>query len=829
MSKRAKRESGRQDPPDSTPPIPAAKKKMFRWVAVVAIPLLVLLVLELALRLAGFGYPTHFFISSPSRPSGTLEENPKFGWRFFPQSLARTPEPIRLSKDKPPGRCRIFVFGESAALGDPEPAYGFSRILRELLEARCPGTKFEVINTAMTAISSSVILRIARDCVPLQGDIWLVYMGNNEVIGPFGAGSTFGPKSPPPALISAGLAVKSTRIGQVIDGLLQNAAGRQGGKFQEWEGMKMMLNDQVAADDPILLRVYDHFSKNLDAILAGAHRAQAKAIVCSVSSNLKDCAPFASLHRPNLTPERQSAWTNMFNAGTALESQGKYDEAITNYQKAAEIDNGYALLAFHQARCFLALGKAAEAKAQYTRARDLDVLRFRSDTRINSLIREVCAAHAKDGVNFFDSEPVLTNRCKLGIPGAECFWDHVHLDFTGNYLLARGLVDQLVAMLPAGMRGAEAQGSGLPESDCEARLAYTDWDRLSVLDRMWRRVHEPPFVDQLDHQALLDTWSKQRTELQPKTGPEGLASAVQVYRTALARRDDDWVLHNRFAAVLEASGDLVGAEQQWRRVVELVPQCVDAWFKIGDVSLRRDKASEAADCYTRVLQLRPNSFEAMNGLGLVAMNQRQPDLAIHFFEQALQTNPKFSQAHINWGLLCSRQGKAADAEAHYREALRCDPDSSGAHVNLANLLSSQQKYPEAIENYSAALRIQPGQATVHLGLANALEALGRGPEAVEHYREAIRLNPQLAEAHFNLGVALAKRGDLASATTCFREAARLNADDPQAHLDLGVALAKQGQFAEAINEFKTVLRLDPSNTPAQQYLQTASARAGLKP
>src|SRR5438876_3244825 len=187
-----------------TPAISVRKQKVFRWVGALVLPVFILFGVELVLRLVGFGYPADFFVRSETGPPGLFSENPKFGWRFFPQRLARAPDPLRLSKTKPLGTCRIFVFGESAALGDPEPAYGFSRILRELLEERCPATKFEVVNVAMTAINSHVILRIARDALPFQGDIWIIYMGNNEVIGPFGAGSVFGSRVPPMSQIQIG-------------------------------------------------------------------------------------------------------------------------------------------------------------------------------------------------------------------------------------------------------------------------------------------------------------------------------------------------------------------------------------------------------------------------------------------------------------------------------------------------------------------------------------------------------------------------------------------------------------------------------------------------
>jgi len=82
-----------------------------------------------------------------------LTDNPKFGWRFFPPEVARASQPLFLAAQKPPGTVRIFVFGESAAMGDPEPAYGFARQLGRILQARHPDQTIEIVNAAMTAIN----------------------------------------------------------------------------------------------------------------------------------------------------------------------------------------------------------------------------------------------------------------------------------------------------------------------------------------------------------------------------------------------------------------------------------------------------------------------------------------------------------------------------------------------------------------------------------------------------------------------------------------------------------------------------------------------------
>ncbi len=120
-----------------------------------------LLTLEGALRLAGYGYRTPFFVSREVAGYSVWVENWQFGWRFMSRTLARSPRPLAMPQQKAADTTRIFVMGESAALGIPAPGYGFSRILGVLLRERFPDRKFEVINVSVVAINSHVILLIA--------------------------------------------------------------------------------------------------------------------------------------------------------------------------------------------------------------------------------------------------------------------------------------------------------------------------------------------------------------------------------------------------------------------------------------------------------------------------------------------------------------------------------------------------------------------------------------------------------------------------------------------------------------------------------------------
>src|ERR1019366_2551914 len=282
----------------------------FRFLFAIGVPLALLGMLELVLRLVGFGYPTGFLLPSQRDGQKVLVQNNQFGWRFFGAAMARMPAPICLPQIKSTHTVRIVVFGESAALGDPQPRFGLPRMLQAMLELRYPGTHFEVVNAGMTAIDSNVILPMARDCAVTGADIWVIYMGNNEVVGPFGAGTVFGQQAPPLPLIRANLALKTTRIGQLIDTLRWEIQKPPTDK-SEWGGMEMFLNQQVRSDDPRMGTVYDHFSRNLADIIRTGRKSGAGIVVSTVAVNLKDCAPFGSEHHQGLTAAEKSKWEQL--------------------------------------------------------------------------------------------------------------------------------------------------------------------------------------------------------------------------------------------------------------------------------------------------------------------------------------------------------------------------------------------------------------------------------------------------------------------------------------------------------------------------------------
>jgi len=806
---------------NATPPRPAGRTLwLYRLLALVFIPVLFVGLLELALRLAGFGHPTAFLLRKSHAGRDVFVQNNQFGWRFFGPRMGRLPEPIFISRPKPAGTIRIFVLGASAAQGDPQPAFGPARLLAAILNQRYSGTRFEVVNAAMTAINSHVVLPIARGCAEAEGDIWVIYLGNNEVVGPFGAGTIFGQQTPPLPLVRATLALKATRTGQLLESAL-GLAQTQSPENGEWRGMEMFLEQQVRADDPRMKTVYRNFKHNLAEIIQTGRRSGAGIVLSTVAVNLKDCAPFASAHRANLSAADKANWERFYQLGLTAQGDGNPEEAAKQFQAAARIDNTFAELRFRQAACALALGRADEAREHFGAARDLDTLRFRCDHQLNELIRQAAAKTDADHILLADTERAFAEQSRDGLPGKDLFYEHVHLTFEGNYLLARTLAEQIQKLLPESIVARAAAAKAWPSAaDCARILAWTDWSRLAALDGILARVASPPFVGQANHDAQLHSLKSLMEQLSPALQPARVAETRGVCEAALATAPDDPTLYAQLAALKLAADDAEGAAAAARRRLELLPSSSQAWMQLGLILFQQRKLDESATAFRRAMELDPADVMLIQNLAQSLWMLGRRDEAITQLQRAVKLQPNFSLGWISLGQLLEESGRGAEAEKCHQHALACHPSRTADLVALARFCHSRGWQAAAVTNFTRAIALNPQDAKMRLEAGQILMALKRPAEAGRLFAEAVRLSPDFAPARVLHGLALGQQGQALEAEQQFREALRLAPELLEARLNLGISLMNLGRSREALSNLEEVLRRSPTNTLALRYVQT---------
>ncbi len=723
-----------------------------RWIPRVAlaigIPLVLFLALEGGLRLAGYGRPASFLIADDR--SGYFRTNPDFASLFLPGNFDLRPLNIRVAARKAPNTVRIVILGESAAQGVPVPSFAFAPQLRAQLRSRYPGKEFEVIDTGIVAVNSHVIYQIAREMARFEPDLFLVYMGNNEVVGPYGPGCAYLSEMPPLWVIRASVFVRSTRTGQLLGSLISRFSSR-GRRSPEWGGMSMFAGSAVAGDDTRLEAVYHNFEANLRGIVKAASGCGAKTVVCTVVANLKDCPPLLSVHRGGLLQGELASWKAAFEAGRLAWSLGDVSQAQAHLLEALRADSQFADTQFMLGSLDLQSGDTESARRRFVEAMHWDALRFRPDPRINQVIRQV-AGQSRTGLTLLDTALALgSDPASTGpISGREILFEHVHFDWLGNYRVAR----MMARACSSALFGDDPGDAGwLDSAACADALAYTPHERLPMLLRIDVLLRKPPFTNQLTH--VLDEARMSRemdAASREAKDPAVISQAAAVAKAAVLRDPGNPALSGILEGIDLDLGDLDGALALSRRAEELIPRDFATAADEASILMRLGRFGEAE----KILSRASTSTSDLNNLAPVLADfwtrTRRFDDGKRFMDNAIAARPQDRRLRLVRAALLRAAGDAAGAEREYRAVLAEDPASVDGLEGLVAILKAAGRNEDTARESLAAAGLQAGNQENSLRAVKACEARGDIEGSVRNLEAAELSGP--VNATFELSVAL---------------------------------------------------------------------------
>jgi tetratricopeptide (TPR) repeat protein len=378
----------------------------FKLIAVL-LPFILLLLLEIILRLSGYGHDLALFVTDAKDPA-SLVMNPHVSERYFTSGAnATTGNSETFKAVKAKGVTRIFVLGESTTLGYPYMHNGgFPRWLKYRLLQMYPDADFEIINLSLTAVNSYTILDMAKELPRYQPNAVLIYSGHNEYYGALGVGSTshFGNT---PWLVNTIIKLKQFRVMQLILSIFQTAPKKEGNRTL----MERMADDQhIPYGSEKFRDGIRQFTINMETVCRLLSNQHIPVFISNLVSNDRDLPPLVS----NKTESDTSA--------------------ASLYQKG---------------RAALALNDTALARQLLVAARDHDLLRFRAPEQINAAIAHIAGKYS--GVYLVDTRSFFEKRSVAGIIGKETLLEHVHPNLLGYALMSEAFFQALQArhLLPS--------------------------------------------------------------------------------------------------------------------------------------------------------------------------------------------------------------------------------------------------------------------------------------------------------------------------------------------------------------------------------------------
>lgn len=374
------------------------KDRVFKLMAVL-LPVILIVLLEGILRVVYFGHDLSLFVEDKKQPY-SLHLNAKVSLRYFLQEKNATNGNTELFlKAKPDNLVRIFVQGESTAVGFPYFHNGaFPRMLDYRLHWDLPDLNLELINLSMTALNSYAVYDFADEIIAQHPDAVIINAGHNEYYGALGVGST-GTLGSSVAIGRMGIALRKTKIGQLISKIISAVIPEAGKTNYDHTLMERMAKKQeIPLGSDLYKAGIAQYEKNMNDALAKYEKAGIRVFLTNTVCNLKDQKPFRDVSGPD-----------SLKAGICFEQANRYYEQ----------------------------GSMAKAREAYARAKELDALRFRAPEEINEITERMSRKY--QNVVFVDVKKMFETCSPDQVMGKELFLEHLHPNLRGHFLISEAL------------------------------------------------------------------------------------------------------------------------------------------------------------------------------------------------------------------------------------------------------------------------------------------------------------------------------------------------------------------------------------------------------
>jgi serine/threonine-protein kinase len=373
-------------------------------------------------------------------------------------------------------------------------------------------------------------------------------------------------------------------------------------------------------------------------------------------SQAPDLAESVRYHTAAVTLRPDSSGAHV-NLGNALLDNGRLDDAIACFRKAAELDPKYA-------NAHSNLGNALKAKGQ---------------------LDEAIAC------------------CRKAIKLDPKFaWAHSNL---GTALLDKGQIDESITHY----RTASELDPKFAYAHNNLGNALKAKGRLNDAIACYRKAIEvEPF------------FAKAHYNLGTALSDKGqIDESIRRYRTAIEHDPKFAYAHHNLGNALKAKGQLDEAIACYKKAIEVDPKYGQGHYSLGGAMLGKRDYDAAIACFRQAIKLDPKHAQARSYLGIAYYGKGDLDQAIACCRTAIELDPKLARAHAGLGSVLFDKGRYAGARDALVRAIELFPKNHPVRLSASRHLRRCQGLLKIEARLPRILRGEdkPDSAQQHLEIA----------------------------------------------------------------------------------------------------------------
>jgi tetratricopeptide (TPR) repeat protein len=474
--------------------------------------------------------------------------------------------------------------------------------------------------------------------------------------------------------------------------------------------------------------------------------------------------------------------------GDLAASAGDLDEAVTDFQKAKEVDPTQDRAVLR--RIEIVLGRDEDPAAAETTLQDLLAQGDKSSLSPG----EQASAQALIGLALLKQHKPKEAEAAFRAALEKDKLNATAELYDGRYLYSkRKYKEALDVLTPAA--GAHRDSADIVVALADVQVALGHYEDAS-------RALGPVYAAHPNDARLATLQGIAQASL-------GKAEeAEKLLRAALKADPNSVEAHLAMGRLHQGRGDFAAAKSEFQAAVEHSPQSARAHASYGIFLLQTKDLPNAEVELQKAVALDDSNAEAHGALGQLALLQGQKSVARAQLMKAEALDPGQPGLRLMLGTLLLQLGEYAAAQQRFEAIIQDTPEDYMAQIRLGEVLLALGKPEDALIVLKRAQAIAPSSGELHAQMARALLRNGDGPRALLEAKDAVDVQPTYADAWLAQGLVQTQVGELMPAKRSLLRATELQPIYPEAWEQLGNVLVMMEDLRGAVAAYQKALLQD---------------------
>jgi tetratricopeptide (TPR) repeat protein len=273
--------------------------------------------------------------------------------------------------------------------------------------------------------------------------------------------------------------------------------------------------------------------------------------------------------------------------------------------------------------------------------------------------------------------------------------------------------------------------------------------------------------------------------------------------------------------------DLVGAEADLKKAIELAPRDPLAYTRLGEVRTVQKKYNAAETLYDQALGINPAFTEALGGILQVDGIEKKPTSAVlSRIQDQITRAPTNSGYYQMLGRVLYGAKDFDKAQGALEKAVELDRNNVNAFLMLIDAQAAAGSLAQALASAKRAVQQNPRNVRAYTVMGVLEEKSGDWQKAEEAYEKAMQIDPRDGFGANNLAFLLLEHGGNVDLALSLAQTARNSIpDSPNTADTLAWAYIQKGAYGSAIDLLQKALVSTPDNPTYHYHLGVAYQRA----